>query len=108
MKLNEMSIYAISNVTASENDRRNLFALRCDLHALSFDQAKWVIVPKGGQMVIHFFRQSHDTMATVWACQILHGYSPSQTEMNGISEATLHRRFRVELRIRTFFTPQPF
>ncbi|KAF8743568.1 hypothetical protein AX14_002116 [Amanita brunnescens Koide BX004] len=37
-----------------ENDSRNLFALRSDMHSLLFDQAKWVVVPKGSQMVVHF------------------------------------------------------
>jgi hypothetical protein len=43
--------------------KRNLFALRRDLHSLLFDQAKWVVVPKGGQMVVHFISQSYEAAA---------------------------------------------
>src|ERR1700691_15960 len=38
------------------NDSRNLFALRCDLHLGQFDQAQFVIVPKSGQLVVHFLQ----------------------------------------------------
>lgn len=60
MQHNDMDVYSLSNKKQSENDPRNLFALRWDLHPLLFDQAKWVVVPKGGQMVIHFISQSYE------------------------------------------------
>jgi hypothetical protein len=63
MRLNNMRVYCLSNKKEPENDSRNLFALRLDLHSLLFDKAKWVVVPKGGQMVVHFISQSHEAAA---------------------------------------------
>ncbi len=62
MRLNNMRVYSLSE-QKEENDSRNLFALRWDLHSLLFDQAKWVVVPKGGQMVVHFIGQSYEAAA---------------------------------------------
>jgi hypothetical protein len=42
-------------------DSRNLFALWIDLHQSQFDQARFVIVPKSGQLVIHFVRHVYET-----------------------------------------------
>ena len=58
-----MEVYSLSNKKEPENDSRNLFALRLDLHSLLFDQAKWVVVPKGGQMVVYFISQSYEAAA---------------------------------------------
>lgn len=58
-----MNVYSLWNKKQSENDTRNLFALRWDLHASPPDQAKWVVVPKGGQMVVHFISQSYEAAA---------------------------------------------
>ena len=63
MRLNNMRVYSLSNKREPENDSRNLFALRCDLHSLLFDRAKWVVVPKDGRMVIHFISQSYEAAA---------------------------------------------
>lgn len=63
MQLNNMKVYSLSNKKEPENDSRNLFALRWDLRSLLFDQAKWVVVPKGGQMVVHFISQSYEAAA---------------------------------------------
>jgi len=60
---NNMDVYSSSNKKHPENDSRNLFALRRDLHSMLFDQAKWVVVPKGGQMVVHFIDQSFEAAA---------------------------------------------
>jgi hypothetical protein len=63
MQRNRMRVFAFQNKNHPEHDTRNLFALRWDLHALLFDQAKWVVVPKDGQMVIHFISQSFEAAA---------------------------------------------
>jgi len=63
MEDNNMQLYTLSNKKEPENDPRNLFALRWDLHSLLFDQAKWVVVPMGGEMVVHFIDQSYEAAA---------------------------------------------
>jgi HNH endonuclease len=63
MRLNNMKVYSLSNKKEPENDCRNLFTLCWDLHSLLFDQAKWVVMPKGGQMVVHFISQSYEAAA---------------------------------------------
>jgi hypothetical protein len=63
MRINEMNVFVSWNRRQPEHDPRNLFALRQDLHALLFDYAKWVVVPMGGQMVVHFIDQSHEAAA---------------------------------------------
>ena len=40
---------------------RNLCTLRYDLYVGLFDQAKFVIVPKNGQLVVHFLASTHET-----------------------------------------------
>ena len=62
MQLNYMRVYSLSE-QKEENNSRNLFTLHLDLHSLLFDQAKWVVIPKGGQMVIHFISQSYEAAA---------------------------------------------
>jgi hypothetical protein len=62
MRVNDMRLYSLSD-HQEENDSRNLFALRWDLHSSLFDQAKWVVVPKGGQMVVHFIGRSYEAAA---------------------------------------------
>ena len=57
---NNMDIYSLLNKKHPKNDSRNLFALRRDFHSMIFDQAKWVVVPKGGQMVVHLINQSFE------------------------------------------------
>jgi hypothetical protein len=43
------------------DDSRNLFALRWDLHSLQFDQASFVIVPKCDHFAIHFLRRRFES-----------------------------------------------
>ena len=62
MRLNNIWVYSLSE-QKEENDSRNLFTLHLDLHSLLFDQEKWVVIPKGGQMVIHFIGQSYEAAA---------------------------------------------
>jgi hypothetical protein len=52
---NGMDIYLLGPEPL-HNDSRNLFALRCDLRLAQFDQARFVIVPKSGQLVVHFLQ----------------------------------------------------
>ena len=64
MAENNMDIYSLSNKKHPENaNSRNLFALRLDLYSMLFDQAKWVVMPKGSQMVVHFIDQSFEAAA---------------------------------------------
>lgn len=58
-----MQIYSLSNQKEPANDSRNIFALRWDLLSSLFDKEKWVVVPKDGQMVVHFIDQSYETAA---------------------------------------------
>jgi hypothetical protein len=59
-----MDVYTLyRDRLALENDPRNLFALRWDLHALQFEYATWVIVPKENQMVVHFIKTSRESAA---------------------------------------------
>ena len=62
MQDNTMHVYTF-NKLEPENDYKNLFALRWDLHSMLFDHAKWVVVPKGGEMVVHFIGQSFEAAA---------------------------------------------
>lgn len=57
-----MRAYTLSNHPDPTTDPRNLFALRKDLHML-FDKAAWVVMPKGGQMVVDFLKPSCDAAA---------------------------------------------
>ena len=58
-----MNVYSSSNKKVSENDSRDLFALRRDLHALLFDHGKWVVALKGDQIVVRFINQSYEAAA---------------------------------------------
>lgn len=50
---NRMEVYAELEDPPINEDKRNLFALRADLH-LIFDRSAFVFVPKSGQLRIHF------------------------------------------------------
>jgi hypothetical protein len=52
---NKMDVYLLG-LEPLCNDSRNLFALRTDLRLGQFDQARFVIVPKSGQLVVHFLQ----------------------------------------------------
>ena len=87
MKDNNMQIYTVSNKKEPENDPRNLFALRRDLHSLLFDQAKWVVVPKGG--IISLIKatrllhsEQHSTITKRLTLQICHT-SSSMLDLHG-------------------------
>ena len=105
MRLNNMRVYSLSE-QKEENDSRNLFALRRDLHSLLFDQAKWVVVPKGGQMVVHFISQSYEAAAlfhnqTFKTAQLSHEFLFSRFAWAIIEQAKwfvkpgLRKRFRL-------------
>ncbi|KAK2467350.1 hypothetical protein APHAL10511_000585 [Amanita phalloides] len=105
MRLNNMRVYSLSE-QKEENDSRNLFALRWDLYSLLFDQAKWVVVPKGGQMVIHFISQSYEAAAlyhnqTFNTAQLSHEFLFSRFAWAIIEQAkwfvkpSLRQRFRL-------------
>ena len=51
-----MDIYLPGDQRTLVNSSRNLFALRWDLRLGLFDQAAFVIVPKLGQLVVHFLK----------------------------------------------------
>jgi len=56
-----MGVYLYDVLHSLNSDRRNLFALRGDLHLSQFDQARFVIAPKFGQLVIHFLHPTHES-----------------------------------------------
>ena len=105
MRLNNMRVYSLSE-QKEENDSRNLFALRWDLHSLLFDQAKWVVVPKGGQMVVHFIGQSYEAAALYHnqafdTAQLSHEFLFSRfawaiiEQAKGFLKPNLRKRFRL-------------
>ena len=57
---NNMDVYFDSQHFLSDSPR-NLFALRYDLHLDQFDRAGFVIVPKLGQLVVHFLRPAQQS-----------------------------------------------
>lgn len=52
---NKMEAYLLGDKPLY-NDQRNLFTLRCDLHLGQFNQGRFIVVPKSGQLIIHFLR----------------------------------------------------
>ncbi|KIM49610.1 hypothetical protein M413DRAFT_407799 [Hebeloma cylindrosporum] len=55
---NSSSSQYLAETPALEDDRRNLFTLRWDLHEAQFDCGTFVIVPKNGQLVVHFLQNT--------------------------------------------------
>ena len=53
-------------------DPRNLFALRWDLHLGQFDQGRFVIVPKYGQLVVHFLQPGNHSVRRYHNIQFNH------------------------------------
>ena len=101
-----MEVYSLSNKKEPENDSRNLFALRLDLHSLLFDQAKWVVVPKGGQMVVYFISQSYEAAAlyhnqTFDTAQLSHEFLFARfawaiiEQAKSVVKPSLRKRFRL-------------
>ena len=64
---------------------RNLFCLRYDLHLGGFDQAQFVVVPKGGDLVVHFLRRSEEAANLYHNVGFNHG--------NHLSQEALYARF---------------
>jgi hypothetical protein len=64
---------------------RNLFCLRYDLHLGGFEQAQFVVVPKGGNLVVHFFRRSEE------AANLFHNVG--LYHKNHLSPEALYARF---------------
>ena len=52
-----MDMY-LAGILPLNRDSRNLFTLRYDMQLGQFDQGNFVIVPKSGQLVIHFIQPS--------------------------------------------------
>jgi len=67
------------------NDQRNLFTLRCDLHLGQFNQGRFIIVPKSGQLVIHFLRPTGES------AQLYHNVRFDHK--NSLSHELLYARF---------------
>src|SRR5260370_32359787 len=63
MLTNHMYSYAAKGPELTHRNPRNLFALRCDIHALQFDTGNFVIVPINGNMMIHFISQTRESAA---------------------------------------------
>lgn len=55
-----MDIY-LAGILPLNRDSRNLITLRYDMQLGQFDQGNFVIVPKSGQLVIHFIRPSAES-----------------------------------------------
>jgi hypothetical protein len=64
---------------------KNLFCLRYDLHLGGFDCAQFVIVPKSGQLVVHFLKASPE------AANLYHNVSFDHD--NNVSHEALYARF---------------
>ena len=79
-----MDIYLPGDQPTLINSSRNLFALRWDLRLGLFDQAAFVIVPKLGQLVVHFLKLT----------QSAERYHNVQFDhKNALSHAALYARF---------------
>ena len=66
-------------------DPGNLFALRWDLHLGQFDQGRFVIVPKSGQLVVHFLQPTNQSAQRYHNVQFNH--------KNSLSHELLYARF---------------
>jgi len=55
-----MELYLGEELPANQN-ARNLFALRYDLYSGQFDRQTFVMVPKCGQLVVHFIQLSEES-----------------------------------------------
>jgi hypothetical protein len=56
-----MDVYLFDNQCLLSDSPRNLFTLRWDLRLGQFDQAGFVIVPKLGQLVVHFLQPAYQS-----------------------------------------------
>jgi len=66
-------------------DPYNLFTLRWDLHLGQFDQGRFVIVPKSGQLVVHFLQPGTDS--------VQHYHNTPFNHQNFLSHELLYARF---------------
>jgi hypothetical protein len=80
-----MDVYLFDGQRLLSDSPRNLFTLRWDLNLGQFDQAGFVIVPKLGQLVVHFLQPAH---------QSAHQYHNVQFDhKNTLSHEALYARF---------------
>jgi hypothetical protein len=79
-----MQVYLIGTLPLHQ-DPGNLFALRCDLHLSQFDQGRFVIVPKSGQLVVHFVQPANQSAQRYHNIQFDH--------KNSLSHELLYARF---------------
>jgi hypothetical protein len=80
-----MDVYLPAEQFSLGDNPRNLFALRWDLHLGQFDQAGFVIVPKSGQLVVHFLHSTHQSAQQYHNVQFDH--------KNALSHELLYARF---------------
>src|ERR1700691_3384566 len=81
---NKMEVYLIGTRPLHQ-DPGNLFALRCDLYLSQFDQGRFVIVPKSGQLVVHFVQPANQSAQRYHNIQFDH--------KNSLSHELLYARF---------------
>jgi hypothetical protein len=79
-----MDVYLIGSRPLHQ-DPGNLFALRWDLHLGQFNQGRFVIVPKSGQLVVHFLQLSYESAQQYHNVQFDH--------RNSLSHELLYARF---------------
>jgi hypothetical protein len=79
-----MDVYLIGSRPLHQ-DPGNLFALRWDLHLGQFNQGRFVIVPKSGQLVVHFLQLANQSAQRYHNVQFDH--------KNSLSHELLYARF---------------
>ena len=82
---NEMHVYLNGDQRSLVNNSSNLFTLRWDLKLGLFDQAGFVIVPKLGQLVVHFLQPTNQSAQLYHNVQFDH--------KNTLSHEALYARF---------------
>jgi hypothetical protein len=79
-----MDVYLIGGRSLSDSPY-NLFTLRWDLYLGQFDQAGFVIIPKHGQLVVHFLQPTYQSAQQYHNVQFDH--------KNTLSHDALYARF---------------
>ncbi|KAF8308465.1 hypothetical protein F5887DRAFT_912377, partial [Amanita rubescens] len=82
---NNMHVYLSGDQRSLINSSSNLFTLRWDLRLGLFDQAGFVIVPKLGQLVVHFLQTTNQSAQLYHNVQFDH--------KNTLSHEALYARF---------------
>ena len=82
---NNMDVYLNPGQRSVINSSNNLFTLRWDLRLGLFDQAGFVIVPKLGQLVVHFLQPTNES------AQLYHNVKFDHK--NTLSHEALYARF---------------